>query len=362
MNNTSLDTRERRGVRNTHNIISIIFLSLLAVMAFIFSITLLIKNATLQREEEAVRSELEALNNEGYYTEAEARIMLDEAKKEAEEKTKKSFRDMIQQKLEAGEGTTATIRSLFPDQIVVASAGRYYFFPISDQIEHHGFSEGDFAYNDKGFLEYVGPDINVNVKQGVDVSRFQGKINWEKVAAQGIDFAFIRVGFRGNTEGKIVLDDCFTDNIEGALANGIDVGVYFYTQAINEQEALEEVQILLDMIEPYDIKFPVVIDVESAESDSARTLNLTTDEYELVAKTFCETVKKAGYTPMIYGNVKSFTLLMDAADVDDYDIWIAYYGESQYYPYHFNIWQYTDSGKVDGIDGNVDLNICITDY
>ena len=139
MNNTSLDTRERRGVRNTHNIISIIFLSLLAVMAFIFSITLLIKNATLQREEEAVRSELEALNNEGYYTETETRIMLDEAKKEAEEKTKKSFRDMIQQKLEAGEGTTATIRSLFPDQIVVASAGRYYFFPISDQIEHHGF-------------------------------------------------------------------------------------------------------------------------------------------------------------------------------------------------------------------------------
>ncbi|MBP3278569.1 MAG: Lyzozyme M1 (1,4-beta-N-acetylmuramidase), partial [Butyrivibrio sp.] len=87
-----------------------------------------------------------------------------------------------------------------------------------------------------------------------------------------------------------------------------------------------------------------------------------TDEYETVAKTFCDMVKQAGYTPMIYGNVKSFTLLMDAVDVDDYDIWIAYYGLPMYYPYHFNIWQYTSSGRIDGIDGDVDLNICITDY
>jgi GH25 family lysozyme M1 (1,4-beta-N-acetylmuramidase) len=362
MNNTSGDFREKRGIRYAHNTISIIFLSLVALLALSFSVALLIKNAMLKREEEAVRSELEALNNEGYYTEIETQLLVDEAKKEAAEETEKSIKSTIQRKLEAGDGTTATIRSLFPDQIVVASSGRYYFFPISDEIEHHPFGEDDFEFDEKGYLRYVGTDMNVHAKQGVDVSRFQGDIDWEKVANAGIEFAIIRSGFRGTTEGKILQDDYFEDNIKGATKNGIDVGVYFYSQALNEEEALEEVQMMLDMIEPYDITYPVVIDVESAESDSARTASLSTDEYEKVAKVFCDAVQKAGYKPMIYGNVKSFTLLMDAVDVDDYDIWIAYYGTPLYYPYHFNIWQYTSTGSVDGISGNVDLNICFTDY
>ena len=360
--NNSGDHRERRGVRNTQNIISIIFLSLVALMALAFSIMLLIRNANLQRQEDAIRSELDALNQEGYYTEAEANQLVADAKEEASEETRNSIRQMIQQKLENGDGATSAIRSLFPDQIVVASAGRYYFFPITDEIEHHGFGEEDFEFNSKGFLEYVGDDSTVEVKNGIDVSRFQGEIDWEKVKAAGVEFAIIRAGLRGTTEGKLLTDDFFEDNIQGATENGIDVGVYFYSQAVNEEEAKEEVQLILDLIEPYKIKYPVVIDVESAESDTARTVDLTTDDYELVVKTFCDMVSKAGYTPMIYGNVKSFTLLMDAVDVDDYDIWIAYYGTPLYYPYHFNIWQYTSSGKVDGIDGDVDLNICITDY
>ena len=362
MSNNNQDYRERRGVRNTHNIISIIFLSLVALMALSFSVILLIRNATLQRQEDAVRSELEAISLDDYYTEAEAKEMADAASKEAEEKTRNSIRQMIQEKLENGEGTTSAIRSLFPDQIVVANSGRYYFFPITDQIEHHGFAEGDFDYDDDGFLKYVGDDSTVDSKIGVDVSRFQGEIDWEKVAAAGVDFAMVRVGFRGTTEGKLLEDDYFKDNIEGAAANGLDVGVYFYSQAVDEDEAQEEVQMVLDLIEPYKITYPVVIDVEYAESDKARTANLTTDEYETVVKVFCDTVKKAGYTPMVYGNVTSYTLLMDAVDVDDYDIWVAYYGLPIYYPYHFNIWQYSKSGRVDGIDGDVDLNICITDY
>ena len=356
------DYRLRRGVRNTQNIISIIFLSLVALMGLTFSIVLLIRNANLQRQEDAIRSELDALNQEGYYTEAEASKLVQEAKEEAAEDTRNSIRKMIQEKLENGDGATSTIRSLFPDQIVVASSGRYYFFPITDEIEHHGFGEEDFEIGEDGFIEYLGDDSTVDIKHGIDVSRFQGEIDWKKVKDAGIDFAIIRAGLRGTTEGKLLTDDYFEANIQGATENGIDVGVYFYSQAINEEEAKEEVQLILDLIEPYKIKYPVVIDVESAESDSARTLNLTTDDYELVVKTFCDMVSKAGYTPMIYGNVKSFTLLMDAVDVDDYDIWIAYYGTPLYYPYHFNIWQYTSSGKVDGIEGDVDLNICITDY
>ena len=362
MSNISPETRERRGVRNTHNIISIIFLSLVALLALSFSVVLLIRNATLQRQEDAVRSELDAINAEGFYTIAETEKLVEEARAEGAREEAVSIRKSIQEKLENGDGTTSAIRSLFPDQIVVANAGRYYFFPVLDTIEKHGFGPEDFEINDKGFIEYKGSNPNFKFRNGIDVSRFQGEIDWEKVKAAGIDFAFIRAGLRGTTEGKLLVDDYFEYNIQNATENGIDVGVYFYSQAINEEEALEEVQMVLDLIEPYKVTFPVVIDIESADSDSARTLDMTSDQYELVARTFCETVKQAGYTPMIYGNVKSYTVLMDAADVDEYGTWIAYYGTPLYYPYHFDIWQYSSSGHVDGIDGNVDLNICITDY
>jgi GH25 family lysozyme M1 (1,4-beta-N-acetylmuramidase) len=362
MSKNQPEARERRGVRNTHNIISIIFLSLVALMGLSLSIVLLIKNASLQRQEDAVQSELDAINAEGYYTEAETKKMVDAATIEAEEKTRNSIRSMIQEKLENGDGATSAIRALFPDQIVVASSGRYYFFPISDKINKHGFLDTDFEVGKDGFLEYVGDDSTVEIKKGIDVSRFQGDIDWEKVADAGIEFAIIRAGLRGTTEGKLLTDDYFEANVKGATENGIDVGVYFYSQALDEDEAKEEVQIILDLIEPYEITYPVVIDIESAESDSARTASLSTDGYEKVAKTFCETVKNAGYKPMIYGNVKSFTLLMDAEDVDNYDIWIAYYGQPLYYPYHFDIWQFSSTGRVDGIEGDVDLNIAITDY
>jgi GH25 family lysozyme M1 (1,4-beta-N-acetylmuramidase)/polyhydroxyalkanoate synthesis regulator phasin len=362
MNNTSQDSRERIGVRHTHNIISIIFLSLVALLALSFSVILLIKNASLQREEEAVRNELDALNKEGYYTTKEADKLVEEAKKQAQIEATNELKNKIQTKLEAGEGTAATIRSLFPEQMVVASSGRYYFFPISDEIAHHDFSAEDFVMDDDGFIKYVGQDTSKTIKNGIDVSRFQGKIDWKKVAESGIDFAIIRVGLRGTSEGKMLVDDCFETNIKGARENGIDVGVYFYSQAINQEEAEEEASLVLDMIEPYNVTYPVVIDIESADSDSARTAQLTTDEYETVAKTFCDIVEKAGYKPMIYGNVKSYTLLMDIADVDKYGIWIAYYGTPLYYPYHFDIWQYSSTGRVDGIDGNVDLDICITEY
>lgn len=361
MNNSS-DNRGHIGIKNNHNILSIIFLSIVALVALSFCILLLVRNATLQKEEESVRNELDALNSEGYYTTTEAQELVEEAKKQAEIETTNSIRNLIQSKLEAGEGTTAAIRSLFSDQIVVASSGRYYFFPITDMVQKHGFVESDFTIGEDGFLEYVGEDSSVNVRKGIDVSRFQGKIDWEKVASAGVEFAFVRVGLRGTTEGKILLDDYFETNIKGAIENGIEVGVYFYSQAVDEVEAAEEVQVVLDAIEPYNITYPVVIDIESADSDNARTAQLTSDSYEAVAKTFCDMVSSAGYKPMIYGNVKSFTLLLDAVDVDEYGIWIAYYGNPLYYPYHFDVWQFSSTGTIDGIDGNVDLDICITDY
>ena len=361
MSSNSSGNKVKRGVRNTQNVISIIFLSLVSIMALSLCIALLIRNATLQRQEEAVRSELDALNSEGYYTQEEADRLVENAREESEKSTLESVKNLIKSMLESGESPIAAIRALFLDQLVVGDSGKYYFFPITDDIEHHGFTEDDFEFDEKGFLKYIGED-DLQYKTGIDVSRFQGDIDWEKVAADGIDFAIIRAGLRGTTEGKLLYDDCFEDNVKGALENGIEVGVYFYSQAVNEEEVKEEAQMMLDIIEPYDITYPVVIDVESAESTDARTSDMTPDEYEAVVSSFCDIVRTAGYTPMVYGNVKSFTLLMDAASVDDYDIWIAYYGLPLYYPYHFDMWQYTSTGKVNGIDGDVDINICITDY
>ena len=362
MSNNLPDSREKRGASSARNTLSIIFMSLVAIMALSFSVVLLIKNASLQRETDAVRSELNTMDKEHFYTEAEMGSRIEEARIEAGEKADRALREDIKKRLEDGEGANSIIKSLYPNQLVVSKSGRYYFFPISNKIEHHDFGPDDFEMGDKGFLKYVGDKKDFKFKQGVDVSRFQGEIDWSKVKEDGIEFAIIRAGYRGITEGKVIADETFEDNIKGAIENGIDVGVYFYSQAINKEEALEEANSVIEMIEPYKITYPVVIDIESADSDNARTLNLTSKEYEEVANVFCDRVEEAGYKSMVYGNLLSFTLLMNAENVDNRDIWFAQYNPSLYYPYHFDIWQYTSAGKVAGIEKSVDLNICITEY
>ena len=146
-------------------------------------------------------------------------------------------------------------------------------------------------------------------------------------------------------------------NIKGALRNDIEVGVYFFTQAINEEEAREEARYVLDALEPYEVNYPVVIDVEAVSNADARTKDLTVEERTQYCITFCEMIKEAGYTPMIYGNMKTFMLMLDIEQLEEYEKWVAFYDEPMYYPYAFKIWQYTDEGKVAGITGDVDLNI-----
>ena len=362
MSNNLPDSREKKGASGARNTLSIIFMSLVAIMTLTFSIVLLIKNASLQRETDAVKSELDTMDKEHFFTEGEMGSRIEEARIEAAENADRALREDIKKRLEEGEGPNSIFKSLFPNQLVVARNNRYYFFPISDKIARHGFKSDDFEFDEKGFLRYRGENKDFKYKQGIDVSRFQGKIDWAKVKNAGIEFAIIRACYRGITEGLIIDDETFEDNIKGATENGIDVGVYVYSQAINKEEALEEANHVIEMIQPYKITYPVVIDIESADSDNARTLNLSAKEYEEVANVFCNRVEEAGYKSMVYGNLLSFTVLMNAENVDNRDIWFAQYNSSLYYPYHFNIWQYTASGKVPGIEKNVDLNICITEY
>ncbi len=219
----------------------------------------------------------------------------------------------------------------------------------------------------KNGRKYYVEDGAIKSRIGIDVSVYQGDINWQKVKASGVDFVIIRLGFRGYVSGKLVLDSNFIKNIEGALAADLDVGVYFFSQAITTREAVEEAKMCLKYLAPYKnkITYPVAIDTEFVNSSTARTnrRNVTNKVRTDVCIAFCETVKNAGYKPMVYSNENWLLNNIQLSRLNNYDIWYARYGaKTLTYPYDFEIWQFTGSGKVDGISVAVDINIGLKDY
>ena len=200
-------------------------------------------------------------------------------------------------------------------------------------------------------------DESLDAMIGVDVSYYQGDIDWEKVAGQGIEFAFIRAGYRGYEQGTLNVDDKFKENLSGALKAGIDTGVYFFSQAISEEEAVEEAEFVLDMIEGFNITMPIVYDPETIQDAKARTDEVTKEQFTANAAAFCERIKEAGYEPMIYANMLWEAYQLDMKQLASYDFWYADYEDMPQSPYDYDIWQYTSEGKIDGIDAAVDLNI-----
>ena len=210
-------------------------------------------------------------------------------------------------------------------------------------------------------VEYVVDGETVSIR-GIDVSTYQGEIEWDKVASSGVKFVFIRLGYRGYESGLLVKDDRFEENIRGALNNGIAVGVYFVTQAVSVEEAVEEAQFVMDNIRPYNVTWPIVLDIEDAASATARTADLTQQQRTDHAIAFCETIKESGYTPMLYCNIRWFIEKLDITRIADYEKWFAQYFRKPFFPYTFQVWQYSSSGNIDGIKGNVDYNISFVDY
>jgi len=199
---------------------------------------------------------------------------------------------------------------------------------------------------------------------GVDVSFYQKDIDWNQVKASGIDFAILRVGFRGyGPSGLISEDACFRQNITGALEAGLQVGVYFFSQAVNVWEAREEANFVLSAIEGYDVTFPVVFDWERiASNSSARTNGMPGSTMTLCAQAFCDAVAQAGYTPMVYFNQDAGYLDYDLDLLKNYGFWLAEYRSAPTFYYDFDLWQYTAKGRVPGIEGDVDLNLSFVDY
>lgn len=193
------------------------------------------------------------------------------------------------------------------------------------------------------------------IRPGIDVSTWQGTINWSKVAAAGVEFVIIRGGYRGVTYGKLAEDAMFESNIKGAKAAGLKVGVYIYSQAITVEEGIEEAQYLLDLVEGYDIDLPLVIDYEYYNTDG-RLYNakLSRREATDICLAFCDTVEAAGYDSMVYANA---SMLNDNLYRDELDrVWLAHYTKKTSYSGDYEFWQCSQWGSVSGVNGDVDLN------
>lgn len=361
-----MDNRAKRKRRKQRiSLFTNIIFCIITLAALTGCIILLLSNYGLRNQSKEAMAQLQAFEEqkENYiYTQADLDAYIDEAAAEAKQAQKDELLGELKSKMSGGGSATAMLRDFFPDDVVVYADGEYRFFPISDKLKKHDYVYDNFKLLENGQVEYVDDTDIVVSKKGIDVSKYQGKIDWKKVAADGVEYAFIRTGVRGSTEGKLMADENFKDNVEGAVGNGIDAGVYFFTQATTEEEAIEEAEFVIDMIEPYDITYPVVLDLEEVNSDNARTASLTQEEYTRNCIAFCETIKDAGYTPMIYGNLKTFMIMLDMTKIEQYEKWFAYYNTPVYFPYEFSIWQYSSQGSINGIKDDVDLNICMKDF
>lgn len=196
-----------------------------------------------------------------------------------------------------------------------------------------------------------------NARLGIDVSKWNKEIDWEKVKGDGIEFAIIRCGYRGASSGALVLDPMYKRNIEGAIEAGIPVGVYFFTQALDEVEAVEEASMVISLIEDYDVDYPVFLDSESA-GGRGRADALEAEERTKIHKAFLETIASAGYETGIYASRNWLNDELDMTEVSEYRTWLAEYADIPVYDKYYHMWQYTSKGSVDGIETRVDLNLC----
>ena len=194
---------------------------------------------------------------------------------------------------------------------------------------------------------------------GIDVSKWNGSIDWNAVKNSGVSYVIIRVGYRGSSQGALIEDPQFKTNIKGATAAGLKVGVYFFTQAIDEVEAVQEASMVLDRISGYKISYPVFLDVEGS---GGRGDKIDSATRTAVCKAFCNTIQNAGYTAGVYANKTWLTSKMDASALSGYKIWLAQYAAAPTYSGRYDLWQYKSNGKVSGISGNVDLNLSYLGY
>lgn len=226
---------------------------------------------------------------------------------------------------------------------------------LYDSIAPSPYDWSCLAWDERGRVSYV-VDGAVLSRTGIDVSEHQGTIDWQAVAADGIDFCYIRAAWRGSTEGALYEDGQFRANLDGARATGLDVGLYVFSQAATEEEGREEAEFVLALLDGARLDLPIAFDHELTADRSGRADSISHDELTAAARAFCETIEAAGYEALIYGNSYEYERL-DILSFAQYGYWFAEYDEAPSVPLELYLWQYTHQGSVAGIATGVDMCI-----
>lgn len=219
-------------------------------------------------------------------------------------------------------------------------------------LEENPYEPTDFSQDENGYLTCVAGQSRL----GIDVSGFQGQIDWQRVKAAGVEFVFIRVGGRGTTQGGLYTDDYAQTYYQGAKEAGLQVGAYFFSQAISPGEAREEAFFVLKQVADWELDLPVVYDWEWVDSAS-RTADVEGSMLTRCSEEFCRVIAQAGLSPMIYFNTTQALELLELERLAAYPFWLAQYDTGLHFPYRVDYWQYSCTGRVDGIEGDVDLNL-----
>lgn len=217
--------------------------------------------------------------------------------------------------------------------------------------EPNPYREEDFVSKD-GFMTCLATDS----VPGIDVSYYQGQIDWQKVRQSGIEFAFVRVGYRSSADGLLYEDEMARRNLSQAAAAGVKVGAYFFSQALTPLEAVEEAKFAIGILKEYQLDLPLVYDWETVKG-SNRTDGMTRETLTNCVRAFCVTAEAAGYDSMVYFNRDLSQNLLDVKKLYGIPVWFAMYDTYPDAPCKPDYWQYSDKGRVTGIDVAVDLNL-----
>ena len=246
-----------------------------------------------------------------------------------------------------------TIRASQTDAQTAADTAQTPETDSTADIPENAYS-ADCFYKEGGFLRYEDDALTSEV--GVDISSHQTAVDWAAVREAGVDFAILRAGYRGYTEGAIQEDETFLTNLAAAKAAGLKVGVYFFSQALDKAEAVEEAEFVLNLLDGAALDYPIFFDWEDIEAD-ARTDGMDSLTLTSCARAFCKRIELNGYRAGVYFNQRFGYEEFDLSKLQDYELWLAEYNTTPSFAYHFGVWQYANDGMLSGVDGPVDLNL-----
>lgn len=244
--------------------------------------------------------------------------------------------------------------------LVTLAGGEEEWVLINPYLEKNTYDFSNLTMRQKQLAYYA--DGKTYSYVGADLSKYNEEVDFKVLKESGVSFVMLRLGMRGYGSGELMTDEKFAEYMAKAMEAELNIGVYFYSQAITEEEAAEEANFVIQNLENYPITYPVAFDMEYVANDTARVESLTREEKTKMAKVFLDTVKEAGYKPMVYGTKEWLLKQVDLTKLTDYDIWLSQQEEVPDYPYQFQMWQYSKEGNLNGVNGNVNLNISFVDY